>query len=173
MINLHLTVENKSLIIRRALFALLLIVSAVLQGTDGLFPTPFGLRAFLLIPAVVSIAMFEREVVGLLFGAFAGALWDTYTMGIGFNAFFLTCIAFGSGVLIHYLMRNNLSTAALICSVSLLLYVLLYWLWNYAFKGYGTAWNVLITFYLPSCLYSLIFTPLMYIIVRTLMKKFR
>ncbi|MCR4616057.1 MAG: rod shape-determining protein MreD [Clostridiales bacterium] len=166
-------IENKNTIIRRVIFVFILLAAAALQGTKGLFPTPGNIGVFLIIPAAVSIAMFEREVAGLLFGAFAGALWDTYVTGFGFNAMFLTIVTFGAGVLIHYLMRNNLSTAMLMCSLSMLLYILLYWLFNYVFKGYGTAMQVLLKYYLPTFLYSLVFIPVIYLMVRTVMKKFR
>lgn len=166
-------IENKNAIIRRVIFVLILLVAAALQGTAGLFPTPGNIGVFLLIPAAVIISMFERGIPGLLLGTFAGLLWDTYTTGFGFNAIYMTIIAFGAWGLIHYLMRNNLSTAMLICSVSLLLYILLYWLWNYVFKGYGTAWQVLIKYYLPTFLYSVVFIPLIYLLIRTIMKNFR
>ena len=52
-----------------------------MQNTDGFFPQIFGVRALLLIPAVVCAAMFERDIVGMLFGLFAGMLWDITASG--------------------------------------------------------------------------------------------
>ena len=170
---MNFLIENKNTIIRRTIFVFVIVAAAALQGTKGLFPTPGNIGVLLIIPVAVSIAMFEREVVGLLFGAFAGAIWDTYATGFGFNAIYMTIITFGAGVLIHYLMRNNMFTALLMSSVAMAMYILLYWLFNYVFKGYGTAGQVMLKYYLPTFLYSLIFIPLIYLLIRTVMKKFR
>ena len=71
---MSLSHENKNIYIRRALYALLLLLAAVLQNTQGLFPEIFGVRAMLLIPAVVCIGMHERDIAGLFFGLSAGRL---------------------------------------------------------------------------------------------------
>ena len=55
--------QNKKLIFRRICLALILLLVSVLQNTDGLFPQIFGVRALLLIPFVVCIAMYERDEV--------------------------------------------------------------------------------------------------------------
>lgn len=171
---LGLKKENKSLYLRRLIFGAVILVTALLQSTPGFFPSFFGAQAFLLIPACICIAMFEREISGLFFGLFAGALWDVCApLSWGYNAIVLTIIAFACGALIKYIMRNNLVTAFLLCGCFVSLYCLLSWLLNIVFKGYSSAFYMLLTFYVPSALYTLIFLPVYYFLIRFISKKFR
>lgn len=166
--------DNKALYLRRLIFGAVILITALLQNTEGFFPSFFGAEAFLLIPTCVCIAMFEREISGLFFGLFAGALWDMCALNSwGYNAIVLTIIAFACGALIKYIMRNNLVTAFLLCGCSVFLYSLLVWLTVFIFNGYSSAVRVLFTFYLPSTLYTLIFLPIYYFLVRFISKKFR
>ena len=54
--------DNKNLYIRRALFVLLIVITAVLQHTVGDAFSIFGARAFLLIPLTVTIAINEKSM---------------------------------------------------------------------------------------------------------------
>ena len=84
-----LTAEKKRLIIRRVIFALLLIICAVIQNTPRLLPEPFGARQLGVTVMVVCIALFERETAGMLLGLLAGIVLDTknFTMRTGGRTF--------------------------------------------------------------------------------------
>ncbi len=169
---LKLDSEHKKIYLRRAIFALGLTVLSALQSTPGLLPEIFGARPMLLIPAVVCIAMFERELGGIFFGLFAGILWDTVSLSGGsFNAILLTLCGFACGSLITHLMRNNLVTALLLTAVFTALHLLVYWLRIYIFAGnFGGALSIF-TFYIPSCIYTILVMPIFYFSVRLAMKK--
>ena len=165
---MSLSRENKKLYIRRALYAVLIIVAAMLQNTQGLFPEIFGVRAMLLVPAVVCIGMHERDIAGLFFGLFAGMLWDAFSAGPpNFNAIILTAAGYFCGVLIGTVMRNNIMTALLLSLGWGFVYNTAYWFFAYVIKGYGSVFMIYLTFYLPSVLFTVIFMPFFYYIVRT------
>ena len=130
-----------------------------MQNTDGFFPQIFGVRALLLIPAVVCTAMFERDIVGMLFGLFAGML---YLLAVGFIC----------GTLINTVMRNNVVTASLLSVGFIIIYSLGYWLFHYVFASIDGAAHVLVRYYLPGILYTAIFVPIIFIIVRAVEKKY-
>ncbi len=164
--------DNKKTYIRKACYAAGLVVVALLQNTEGLLPSFFGIRAFVLIPALVSIAMFERELSGMFFGVFAGLLWDVSSASGGhFQAIMMTAIGFICGSLITYLMRNNLITGILLSAGSLVVHSLLCWLKDYIFSGNFDGAYKLLTFYIPSCIYTMLFFPLFYFLVRFARKK--
>lgn len=166
--------ENLHIYIRRAILAIIIIISAMLQNTAHLFPTIFGARAFLLIPVVVCISMFEKDVTAALFGAFAGMLWDmTSAVNDGFNTIFLMLIGSICGILVNFIMRNNMVTAMLLSSGALLLYSLSYWLIFVIARGVEGGASMFLTFFLPCSVYTLVFTPLIYLIIRLFMKKLR
>ena len=78
------------LIVRRLIFVAMIVLINIIQNTAGFFFEPFGLRAFMLIPLVVTIGMFERSYAGALLGVLAGALWDSFSVSWdGYNALFL------------------------------------------------------------------------------------
>lgn len=81
-----LTAEKKRLIIRRVIFAVLLIFCAVIQNTPGLLPEPFGAHQLAVTVMVVCIAMFERETAGMLLGLLAGVVLDVTGGTQGINA---------------------------------------------------------------------------------------
>ncbi|NLX93857.1 MAG: rod shape-determining protein MreD [Clostridiales bacterium] len=169
---MSLSHENKNIYIRRALYALLLLLTAVLQNTQGLFPEIFGVRAMLLIPAVVCIGMHERDVAGLFFGLFAGVLWDAFSAGPpNFNAIMLTVAGYVCGLLIGSIMRNNIMTALLLSTSFIFIYNTAYWLFAYVVKGYDNVFEVYLRFYLPSVLYTVFFMPIFYYLVRTVKLK--
>lgn len=164
--------ENKNIYIRRALYALIIMMAAMLQNTQGLFPEIFGVRAMLLIPAVVCIGMHERDIAGLFFGLFAGTLWDAFSAGPpNFNAMMLTAVGYFCGLLIGTIMRNNIMTALLLSLSSIFIYNTAYWFLAYAVKSYDNIFRVYLVFYLPSVLYTLLFMPFFYYIVRTVKLK--
>ena len=66
--------STKILFVRRTVFVLLILAVHILQNTRGLFPEIFGVKANLLIPLVICIGMFEREIAGAVLGMLAGIL---------------------------------------------------------------------------------------------------
>ncbi len=165
-------IHRKKLIIRRICLALILLLISVLQNTDGFFPQIFGVRALLLIPAVVCIAMFERDMCGMLLGLFAGALWDIFASGGSINALFLMTVGFLCGTLINTIMRNNIVTAMILSAIATVLYSVVYWAVHYAVPGLDSAVFMLCRYYLPGIIYTLAFVPLTFIIVRAVEKHF-
>lgn len=164
--------NTKILIIRRAIFVVLILLVNILQNTNGFFPEPFGLRAFLLVPLVVCLGMFEREIAGAALGLFAGILWDGVSgLGDGYNALFFAAVGACCGLLINVLMRNHLLTALILSAAANLLYVSLYVLFFIIARGLDSAGYLFLRYYLPDAVYSFLFTPVFYIIVRAVMKK--
>jgi len=157
---------------RRGCYAVLLLALHLLQNTPGLLPHPFGAQAFLLIPAVVCIGMGEREFSGLLFGLFAGLLWDSSLFSGNWNAIYLCIIGMVCGALVQYLMRNNIMTASLLSALALLFYSLLHWLGTIDPQQFGASLRRLWTFYLPSCLFSLLCTAFLHFAVRAIATRF-
>ncbi len=152
--------------IRKALLVCLVAVTAVFQHTDGAIPTLFGAKAMLLVPLVVAIAVHERSINGLFFGAFAGILWDFATVrGDGFFSVLLACVGFLSGCLVTYLMRNTVLTNLILSFISISTVNVGYWFFFIFRRGYEGSAEVLFGYYLPSVLYTVLFAILYYYIV--------
>ena len=113
-------------------YGLLILGAGLLQMAPRVFPAVFGARPLLLIPIVVSIAMFEGPVGGAAAGIAGGLLWDLYADRLfGFSALFLMAICCACGLLVRLLIRNNLLSAMLLFSGALLTQGLMDWFFNY------------------------------------------
>lgn len=165
--------ENRPKIMRRGCFFLVVILLGTLQISDVL-PSFFGIKFLPLLPLTVVLGMFERETYGLYYGLLAGIMWDMNVgAGDGFNAFFFAFVGFFCGLLMTYLMMNNLITASILCTVSTLLYFILNWLIFIAIKGYNGSVFVFIQQSLPTALLNMVTLPLYYYGVRAIMKNFK
>ncbi len=163
--------SNKLLYIRRGIFLFLIAISAALQHSGILVPSLFSAKAMLIIPALVAVAMFEKSMAGLMFGVFAGALWDFASVrGDGFFSVMLAITGYLICVLLTYFMRNNIYSAVIINTVSCLFINIVYWLWFILGKGYEGAIGVLFNFYLPSALYTALFVFIYYYLVKFIVK---
>ena len=147
--------RTRILLLRRAIFALLILGAHLLQNTPGAFPSVCGVRAFFLLSLTVCLGLFEREVAGALFGAFAGVLWDSVSpLGDGFHALLFMLIGAACGILINTILRNNLFTALLLSAGAHLLYAGLYVLFFVVAEGVEGAGYLFLRFYLPAAALS-------------------
>ncbi len=156
--------DNKQRIKHYALYAVVIVIVGFLQNSRVAFPEILGARAFLLVPLSITIAMHEREIPAALFGAFAGIVWDISSGNDGFNTLVLMLLASVCSILISHLMRRNLVTAFVLSGGALIIYELIYVIINILLSGGGNPLGVLLSFYLPSAIYTLVFVPVVYCI---------
>ncbi len=164
--------NKKPLIIRRTVFALLIALAALLQNTVSAAVGSFSVRVLLVIPLVVAISMFEREIASALFGALGGVLLDIASAKDGFNTLVLVIICAVCSLLISHLMRNNLVTGTVLCAAALAVYTLLYITVFNLFEGVFPL-RAFFMFYLPTAASSLVSFFVIYYIVRALYKKLK
>lgn len=157
--------NNKPKYIRYGIYAAVIGLSFLLQCSNIALPEILGARAFLLLPLSVCIAMHEREIPAAIFGACCGILWDTVAGVEGFNALVIMILSAVCSILISHLMQNNIVTAFVLSSATVALYELLYVIVNLGFGGAGNPFRQIITFYLPSFLYTMVFVPVFYYII--------
>ncbi len=164
--------ENKINRFRRIKLAAVVLVTFFLQNTQEFIPHISNLPIMLLVPLTVCIGMFEREIWGMIFGLFSGVLLDAFSsQTLSFHSIALTCLGFTCGLLITGIFRNNLKTCVLFSAAALFLYNTIYF-FIYCFSGnvYSDIrlyWKV----YFVSALYTFLFTPVFYLIVRAVCVK--
>lgn len=165
---------KKENIKKRIWFAVILVVTFLLQTTKGFFPAPFGIHACLLIPATVCIAMFEREFSGLFFGLASGMMLDSISPDtVCYYSILFTLMGFVTGMLITYLMRNNLVTALIFTSFFSLIHNSLYCLLYYIIDGANISFAFFMKYYFCSAVYTALLTPFFYFITRAIQKKYK
>lgn len=154
-------------------FCLIILLCDLLQNTAGLFPEINGARCFLLLPASIILSMGEDEKYGALMGLFAGLLWDISSgVHMGFNAIYIMLMCFFSCALVTYIARNTFITNMICAILTTGVYCLLYWLFFIIIKGVDGGEMTLFTFYIPCMLYTFVITPILWLTLKPVKKKF-
>lgn len=162
---------SKEMGLRRGLFVLLAVLTAIIQHTPGFRLTVGNLSPMLLVPLVVCVAMYERSLAGLFMGLLSGLLWDFATSGAdGMFTLMLTVIGFGIGMLITLHLRNRLVTAVVLSFASSLAVSVAYWAVTILRKGYDGTWEILFTHFIPLAAYSALFVFVYYYLVGFIIK---
>ncbi|NLJ31061.1 MAG: rod shape-determining protein MreD [Clostridiales bacterium] len=160
--------------IRYFAYTIELLAFFVVQETPGLIPAVFGARPVLVIPAALSIALFEEELPSLFFGAFAGLLTDLgISPTLGFHALLLGVACFFLSVLAANLIHTNFLTAMASAAVVPFFLFLIQWVFFYVLTEYESPWYAFTTHYLPIYAYTAALMPVAYYFNRALALQLR
>lgn len=162
---------SKEMSIRRGLLVLVAVLTAAVQHTPGFNFSLGSFAPMLLVPFAVSVAMYERSLMGLLFGFISGVLWDFASSGAdGMYTLMLSALGFGLGILVTFYLRNRLVTAVVLSLFSCTAVSVAYWLVFILRKGYDDSWKILFGHYLPLAVYSAAFIFAYYYLVGFIIK---
>ena len=152
--------------------AIIVIASFILQNTICRYISFGNIVPNLLLITVSSFGFIKGKKAGVLTGFFAGLLWDlTSGVHMGFNCIYIALMCFFSCALVSYIARDIFITNIVSISVATVLYGFLYWLFFIIIKGVSKGEMTLITFYIPCVIYTLVLSPLIYIILKPLKRK--
>lgn len=160
-------------VIRYMAYVLEFLVLFMVQETPGLLPAIFGVRPVLLLPAAVTVAMFEEEIPAMSFGILAGLFCDFGLSGmLGFHALLLAVLCCFVSVIDRVYFQSNLATALLTGLWTVGLVICAQWFFLYYFR-YSMADYAFVHHYLPKFFYTMLFVPLLYLLNRGLSQAVR
>jgi cell shape-determining protein MreD len=155
------------------LYCVIFLFFYILQTMPG-FLTIRGVKPIWVIPAAIALAMFEGEFLGGVYGALAGLLCD---MGgfllFGFNGFFTCLYCVAVGLLVIYLMHNNLLGCMLVVLIFMILRGSLEFLFAYGMWGYENVWKLYVYQTLPVAVYSTVISAVPYFLFRALHRRLK
>lgn len=152
-------------LIRYLAYTLELLVLFMVQETPGLLPYVLGGRPLLLLPAVLTIALFEEDVPSMVFGIAAGLLLDYGLSGVmGFHALLLVILCFLVNLMVKAYLQVNLVTAILTGVWTTAVILAAQWLFLFYLPGYSMPTYALTHHYVPVFFYTLLFFPLVYVL---------
>ena len=150
-------------------YGLELFLIYIIQSTPNLLPSFLGVKPLLLVVFAISISMFEGENSAMWVGLAAGALMDLSSSRVfGFNTLLLMIVCYVCGVLVVFLMRNNIVSAMVLGTAGLLLIGLLRWFFFYALWGDTKTGYYLYAIMLPQVVYSAAAMPIAFYFNRTI-----
>ena len=161
-----------ALLVKHGLYVLLFLLLYVAQSTPD-FLVLGGVKPLWVIPAALAVAMLEGELVGGIYGAFAGLLCDINgPLLFGFNGF-LTCLfCVATGLLVVYLMRCNLLSCVLFVGVFAVVRGHLEFLFAFGMWNYENIWKLYVWRTLPVIAYTIAVSPLLFWLLRRLHRYF-
>lgn len=160
--------------VRFLAYTIELLVLFVLQETPGLIPVIYTARPVLVLPAALSIAMFEEETASMAFGLVGGLLLDFGYGGVfGFHALLLTAGCYVISLTAANLFQTNFLSSLLLTSAATAATFLLQWVFFFVLSGYAHAGYALLVHYLPLFCYTAVFIPLAYYFNRALALQIR
>lgn len=138
------------------------IVFAVLQGDYG-FMKIHGVKPLFMLPLVVGFSMFRKQTDSCIFGILCGAMLDFVSSRIfGFSSLCFMAIGVASSLLTEYLIKTNVINSLILTSGATLVYYLLDFTFRYLIIGSSGAFKVFLVHIIPTVLYTIIITPLIY-----------
>ena len=142
--------RSSSQIVKWVCYVLLMLLCTVLQTTPGLFQLGDA-KPLYLLPLALSVAAFEGEFAGAIFGAVCGLMWD-YTAGrtVGMLAFELLLLCFALSAVMQLYFKTTAPNFVLLAAVAALLVLTLDWLFFYYMPGYSGAVERYLWFVLPT-----------------------
>lgn len=162
---MELSAKRRAL--KYAVFALFVLISALIQNTPSLSIEIGGARCFLILPVCIILGMGENEAFAAVLGLFGGMLWDmSSAVHMGFNAIFLCVVCFFSSAFVSTVLRNTFFVNMIFTVVAAFLYALLYWLLFIILKGMDGAQMTLFSFYLPSALYTALLSAAVWFVAK-------
>ncbi len=148
-------------------YSIEVIVIYILIGTPSLIPEVYGSKPCLLIPLAISVAIYENEIGGIVFGIICGGLTDIgFGNGLGWYAVSMAVICFFIGYFAENIIMTNLPVILIIGFISTVFTIGISFCLKILIKDIDYPWIYFLNHYLSRILYTFIFVPVFYYINR-------
>ena len=153
------------------LYALVAFVLYILQATPDIFVF-WGVKPDFLLPCAVGVALLEGDFQGGLFAVACGLLYDmAFTRLFGFNGLLFLAFCVCIGLFSLYYFRPNILNFLLFSAVSMLAVYSINFVFKYLIWGYSGAGAYYVRSVLLCAAWSLLFSPLIYLVVRAIHRR--
>ena len=165
--------QNKNLL-KWAVYALAVVLTAVFQGTPHLLPAIAGDLPAVIVPCVLSVAIFEGETPGAVFGIAGGLLWDIEGgRTFGYHALLLMVMCIAVALLIQNLFRNTVVAALIFSVCATALIEFLTWFFFIYLAGDERLGFAFLRIILPTVAYTAVFAVPFYYGAKYVHRRFR
>ncbi len=137
----------------------------IIQSTPNLMLPIFGATPYLVIPAVISIAMLEDDIKSTIIGAVGGLLVDlSFGEHIGLFAIIMALTACVTSLITGTKIRITFKYIFVLGAITMFVCTVADWYFRYVNQGYTAILAVFVDNYLPIYLYSLLVLPVIYLL---------
>lgn len=158
--------RTKIMVVKYVTYSLLMLALYVVQTDPNLLYIG-EIKPILVLPFAVCISMMEGQLVGGLFGLFAGILCDTSSNVLfGFQSILYLAICAAVGLLVIHFMQLSVVNSLIFVGCGLSVRLLLEYFFYYVMWGYEGAPLILVHRMLPLLLCTVVITPLIFLLVQ-------
>lgn len=153
--------------------ALLLIAACTIQY-NGIFTVKIGnANPMLPLCVLISLSMFSSELGAVIAAMFTGMIADSAAATpIGFNTVIMMVTALSVSITVHYFFNNNIRSAAALAAMASLFYFTLRWLFAIFIGSIAEDLEYLLSFALPSAVYTTVIVIPLYYLQRYIHKRY-
>lgn len=153
---------------RWAIYILLIFVCAVLINVGK------GVRPIYFIPLCICICMNEGEYTSAILGGVCGLIIDEACgrMFFGFSSIIMIAICVGSTLVFRHFLFKNGTNVIMLTAVSTFCYQIIEYFFYYAMWGYEGTGYVFSDISIPCILYTVMVSPVAYVVVKAVSKRF-
>ena len=158
--------KNLRAVVKWFIYSLLLIILFVISQTPNVLSF-FGVRAVLILPLTLLVAIFEGEFAGGIYAACAGMLWGcSADMVFGYYSIILLVLAVACALIAQYGLSVSLFSSLLLSAGSAVILFLLDFFFQYAIWGYSGLSALFVRSVLPTATVTILFTIPLYFVVK-------
>ncbi|MGN0614032.1 MAG: hypothetical protein ACI4JB_09065 [Porcipelethomonas sp.] len=155
-------------VVRWTIYIFLIFVSAILINVGR------GVKPIYFIPLCICICMNEGEYTSAVLGGVCGLIIDEAygRTFFGFSSVFLIAFSVGSTIIFrHFLFKNGINVV-IMTAVCTFIYQILDYFFYYAMWDYEGAGYVFSDISVPCILYTILVSPVIYLIVKQVVRRF-
>lgn len=165
--------KKKAVVLKYGTYTVIILALFIMQNIPG-FMQVAGIRPSFLLSAAVLFGMYEGEFAGAILAMACGMFWDFGAGGLtGANAILFLIFGACIGLLTTHLLRRTLGTVLLCCSGATLIQTLINYTFTYLIWHQTHSGMFLLTQLLPAALYSVLLSPLIFLLIRFVHQKFQ
>lgn len=165
--------KKTAVVLKYVIYVVIILALFVMQNTPGMMQI-MGIRPSFLLSAAVVFSMYEGEFSGAILAMICGLFWDFGSGGLtGSNGILFLIFGVGIGLLTTHLLRQTLGTALICCTAATLIQTLINFVFTYLIWNQAQSGMFFLTKLLPAAVYSIILSPLIYLLIRFVFKKFQ
>lgn len=150
--------NQKNHYLHTVLYVVFFLILFLINYTEILPLRISNASPMLLVPGVVTVALYYGEWRGFWCGLIIGIFADSVSAQFaGFNTFLFLIIGLTAGLFVTHMLNRNIYTAAVLSLCASVFYFGAKWLVEYLFIGSNDAANYLLFYAAPSAVYSALF----------------
>ena len=145
---------------------------SIAQSTVG-FLAILECRPILLLPLAVGFSMFLDQKDAAIFGLISGFFWDCFSGRLfGYSSVILIAVCVFASLICSYIAHASVGNYVVLVLVGVFAYNFVDFVFRYMVWNFENSWNIWIYHIVPTMAYTLLISPLIYILCKFVFDKF-